>query len=140
MNTRSAAKWNFANFQSPSYSAIFMEYTTPPSYGTTVVSVGGIAVDGQILFANSQSPAVHDETHPDSDNAWPEPSAVTYRWSGKTADGKDATAELSGSLTPRMDRVDVMGELPKFVKNIVVGASGTKPYIYQVIDLLRRRF
>jgi hypothetical protein len=25
-----------------------------------------------------------------------------------------------------------MGEMPKFVKNIVAGASGTKPYIYQV--------
>jgi hypothetical protein len=109
-----------------------MEYTTPPSYGSTVVSVGGIATDGKILFANAMPPVSHDETAPDSDNAWPEPKAVTWKWEGTTADGQAASAVLSGSLGPRTDRVDVMGEMPKFVKNIVAGASGTKPYIYQV--------
>ena len=40
-------------------------------------------------------------------------------------------AELKGSLGLRLDRIDVMGEMPKFVKQIVAGASGAKPYIYQ---------
>jgi len=122
-----AARWSFANFQSESYSAIHMQYITPPSYGSTVVSVGGIATDGKILFAGTMPPVSHDETAPDSDNAWPEPKAVTFKWEG----GADS-AVLSGSLGARTDRVDVMGEMPKFVKNIVSGASGTKPYIYQV--------
>lgn len=104
-----------------------MEYTTPPSYGSTVVSVGGVATDGQILFAGAMPPISHDETAPDSDNAWPEPKAATFKW-----EGSNGSAELSGSLGARTDRVDVMGEMPKFVKNIVAGASGTKPYIYQV--------
>jgi len=121
-----AARWSFANFQSESYSAIHMQYITPPSYGSTVVSVGGIATDGKILFAGTMPPVSHDETAPDSDNAWPEPKAVTFKWEG----GADS-AVLSGSLGARTDRVDVMGEMPKFVKNIVSGASGTKPYIYQ---------
>lgn len=122
-----AARWSFANFQSESYSAIHMQYITPPSYGSTVVSVGGVAVDGKILFAGAMPPVSHDETAPDSDNAWPEPKAVTFKWES----GADS-AVLAGSLGPRTDRVDVMGEMPKFVKNIVSGASGTKPYIYQV--------
>jgi hypothetical protein len=109
-----------------------MEYTTPPSYGNTAVPVGGIAIDGKILFAGAMPAVSHDETAPDSDNAWPEPKAVTWKWEGTTADGQAASAVLSGSLGPRTDRVDVMGEMPKFVKNIVAGASGTKPYIYQV--------
>ena len=127
-----AARWSFANFQSPSYSAIHMEYTTPPSYGKTAVPVGGIAIDGKILIAGPMTPVSHDETAPDSDNSWPEPKAVTWKWEGTTADGQPASAILSGSLGARTDRVDVMGEMPKFVKNIVAGASGTKPYIYQV--------
>jgi hypothetical protein len=122
-----AARWSFANFQSESYSAIHMQYITPPSYGSTVVSVGGIAVDGKILFAGAMPPVSHDETAPDSDNAWPEPKAVTFKWESGAE-----SAVLSGSLGARTDRVDVMGEMPKFVKNIVSGASGTKPYIYQV--------
>lgn len=104
-----------------------MEYTTPPSYGSTVVSVGGVATDGQILFAGAMPPISHDETAPDSDNAWPEPKAATFKW-----EGSNGSAVLSGSLGGRTDRVDVMGEMPKFVKNIVAGAAGTKPYIYQV--------
>jgi hypothetical protein len=109
-----------------------MEYTTPPSYGKTAVPVGGIAIDGKILIAGPMTPVSHDETAPDSDNSWPEPKAVTWKWEGTTADGQPASAVLSGSLGARTDRVDVMGEMPKFVKNIVAGASGTKPYIYQV--------
>ncbi|KAK5121756.1 hypothetical protein LTR85_004631 [Meristemomyces frigidus] len=128
-----AVKWNFANFQSPSYSAVMMEYTTPKSYGETSVVVGGIATESGILMAGA-SPALkveHTEVKGDPDNDWPEPGAVAFTWSGKTQDGKDVTAKLEGSILPRTDRVDVMGELPKFVKQIVAGAAGAKPYIYQ---------
>ncbi|KAK5136618.1 hypothetical protein LTR08_002632 [Meristemomyces frigidus] len=133
-----ASTWNFANFQSPSYSAILMEFTTPKSYGETSVSVGGIVVDGAVLMAGA-SPDLkvkHTEIKGDPDNDWPEPNAVTFNWSGKTHDGKEVTAELAGSIT-RADRVDVMGELPKFVKQIVAGAAGTKPYIYQYTPKLK---
>jgi len=112
-----------------------MEFITPPAYGTTVVTVGGIAVDGEILFAGAAPPVKHNKTAPDSDNEWPEPLDATYEWEGKTSNGDAASAKLSGSLVPRTDRVDVMGELPKFVKTIVAGAAGTKPYIYQVRNI-----
>jgi len=129
-----AAKFNFVNFQSPTYSAILSGYTTPKSYGETVVDAGGIATDGGILIAGATPAmkAVHTEIKGDPDNDWPEPSAITFTWTGKTQDGKDVTAKLEGSILPRTDRIDVMGELPKFVKQIVAGAAGTKPYIYQV--------
>lgn len=117
-----------------------MQYITPPSYGNTVVAVGGIAIDGKILIASAMPPVSHDETSPDSDNAWPEPKVVTWKWEGTSADGQAISAELSGSIGPRTDRVDVMGEMPKFVKNIVSGASGTKPYIYQVCLTVYNRF
>ena len=110
-----------------------MEFTTPPSYGSTSVAVGAIATRGQILFAGASPTTAprHTAVHGDPDNDWPAPAAVEFTWAGRTADGTPASARLAGPLGPRIDRVDVMGELPKFVKQIVAGAAGTKPYIYQ---------
>ncbi|KAK2738988.1 putative cell survival pathways protein [Onygenales sp. PD_40] len=128
-----AARWNFANFQSPTYSAVFMEYTTPPSYGSTVVSVGGIAKDGEIVYAGPLKPAKHLESAADSHNDWPEPKSVKFTWDGKTKDDKPVEGVLEGSLGQRLDRVDVMAEVPGFIKSIVGSVAGTKPYIYQYV-------
>ncbi|KAK8160832.1 oxidative stress survival, Svf1-like protein [Phyllosticta citrichinensis] len=127
-----AARWNFVNFQSPTYSAVMMEFTTPPSYATTTVNVSAIATDGKLIVANPNGTAAHTEKRQDSENDWPEPFAAAFTWNGKTVDGQqDLHAELSGSLGPRTDRVDVMAEVPGFIKTLVASAAGTKPYIYQ---------
>jgi len=127
-----AAKWNFVDFQGPTYSAIMMEFTTPPSYGSTVVNVGGIAKDGELITAGSSNTATHTSSKQDTENDWPEPLEVKFTWSGKAKDGKSVEAIMEGSLDERLDKVDVMAEVPGFVKKIVAGAVGTKPYIYQV--------
>ncbi|GJN66768.1 survival factor 1 [Purpureocillium lilacinum] len=126
-----AARWNFADFQGPNYSAILMEFTTPPSYGTTKVIVGGIVKDGEIIAAGCDMEALHTTVTNDAENEWPEPSHVKFVWSNKDKDGKPVEAIIEGSLGDRVDRVDVMAEVPGFVKKIVAGAAGTKPYIYQ---------
>jgi len=127
-----AARWNFVDFQGPKYSAIMMEYTTPPSYGSTVVNVGGIAQDGEIIIAGTSNSATHTSVRADEESDWPEPSSVRFVWSGETRDGKDVEAVLEGLLEERLDKIDVMAEVPGFVKKIVETAAGTKPYIYQV--------
>ena len=109
-----------------------MEYTTPPSYGSTIVNVGGLATDGQIICAGSDNSAQHTEIKDDLETEWPEPGAIKCLWSGKDKEGKPVKAELIGSLGTRLDRVDVMAEVPGFVKKIIGGVAGTKPYIYQV--------
>jgi Svf1-like C-terminal lipocalin-like domain len=112
-----------------------MEFTTPPSYANTVVNVGAITTvsgtSAEILMAGATNTATHTATTLDEDVDWPEPTAVKYEWNGKTADGKAVTAVLEGELGVRLDRVDVMGELPGFVKALASQASGTRPYIYQ---------
>ena len=108
-----------------------MEYTTPPSYGSTVVNVGGIAQDGNIICAGTTNSAQHMEINNDPDNDWPEPGAVKFMWSGNTADSKSVVAELEGNLGERLDKVDIMAKVPGFVKTLVGGVVGTKPYIYQ---------
>ena len=127
-----AAKWNYCNFHSPNYSAILMNYTTPPSYGETDVTVGGIIKNDQILFtgASPDTKFEHTEVQGDPENDWPAPGAVKFSWQGTTSEGKVGYAVLEGP-TPKTDRIDVMGEMPKFIKQIVAGAAGTKPYIYQ---------
>lgn len=132
-----AARWNFVNFQGPTYSAIMMEFTTPPSYGSTVVNVGGILKDGQIIMAGCANQAIHTTVKGDPDNEWPEPGHAKFIWEGKDKDGKPVEALIETPLGDRVDRVDVMAEVPGFVKKIVAGAAGTKPYIYQVCLLLR---
>jgi hypothetical protein len=127
-----AARWNFANFQGPNYSAIMMEFTTPPSYGSTTVNVGGIVKDGEIVMANCDGEAHHTAVKEDSDNGWPEPTHIKYIWTGKDKDGKTIQAEIGTNVEPQLDRVDVMAEVPGFVKTIVANAAGTKPYVYQV--------
>lgn len=129
-----AAKWNFMNFQTPTYSAIMMDYTTPQAYGRTTVNVGGIAKDGEIICAGASNTARHLAANQDTENDWPEPKAVLYEWEGKTKDGQNVTAEIMGELGPRADRVDVLAHVPGFVKTIVAGVSGTKPFIYQYIS------
>lgn len=108
-----------------------MDFTTPPSYGSTTVNVGGVAVDGKILYAGATNKASHTSVKGDAEVGWPEPDKVSFEWAGKTSEGADFHAALIGDLEHRADRVDVMAEVPKFVKQIVAGAAGTRPYIYQ---------
>ncbi|KAL2691743.1 putative cell survival pathways protein [[Neocosmospora] mangrovei] len=126
-----ASRWNFVNFQGPTYSAVMMEFTSTPSYGSTLVNVGGIAKDGEIIIGGSKNTATHTQVKNDSENDWPEPSHAKYTWSGTDKDGKTIEATSEGPLEERVDRVDVMAEVPGFVKTIVAAAAGTKPYIYQ---------
>lgn len=109
-----------------------MQFTTPPSYGSTTVTVGGIAKDGEIIFAGPLGEVKHLETKGDNINDWPEPTKISFNWKGSTKDGKSVEAVVEGELEDRLDRIDVMAEVPGFVKSIVAAAAGTKPYIYQV--------
>lgn len=108
-----------------------MDFTTPASYASTVVRVSGIATDDKLILAGIDGDVKHTASKQDSDNDWPEPTSVSYHWTGKTSDGKEITADLAGPLGEKFDRVDVMAEVPGFVKAIVASAAGTKPYIYQ---------
>lgn len=131
-----AARWNFVEFQGKDYSAMMMEFTTPTSYASTTVNVGAIVKDGEVVYAGCGNTAEHITTTTDTDNDWPAPEQVKYSWTGKTTDGKALEAIIEGSLNKCLDRVDVMAEVPAFVKSIIAAAAGTKPYVYQVSDFL----
>lgn len=109
-----------------------MEYTTPPSYGSTTVNVGAILKDDEVVYAGTTNKATHTASETDPDSEWPQPTSIKWEWTGKTADGQEISAEVDGALGKRLDRVDVMGEVPGFIKAIAGSVAGTRPYIFQV--------
>ncbi|PLB42076.1 survival factor 1 family protein [Aspergillus candidus] len=126
-----AARWNFVNFQGPTHTAVMMEYTTPPSYGSTVVNVGGIVKDGEVVYAGTTNLASHTASEKDQESEWPAPTSAKWSWEGRSKEPKDVSAEIHGPLGNRLDRVDVMAEVPGFIKSIAGSVAGTRPYIFQ---------
>ncbi|KAK9476584.1 oxidative stress survival, Svf1-like protein [Lipomyces japonicus] len=127
-----AARWNFVNFQGPTTSAVLMEFTTPPSYGSQVVNVGAVVRKDQLLAATIVNTAEHTKVKSDDANGWPEPLEVKFTWSGVQPESlTPLQATLEGAIPNLVERVDVMSEIPAFVKKVVAGVAGTKPYIYQ---------
>ncbi|SCW01231.1 LAFE_0D07998g1_1 [Lachancea fermentati] len=139
MKPHHAAKsWNFLNFQSKTHSAVLMQFTTPKSYANTEISVGIICKGDEIVAVTTDNVVEH--LNPEIDSVgWPIPKEIEIRFTGIPADVKDedvesaptVTAVVKGPLKQLVERVDVMSEIPNFVKNIVSGVAGTKPYIYQ---------
>ncbi|CAR23167.1 Svf1p [Lachancea thermotolerans CBS 6340] len=139
MKPHHAAKaWNFLNFQSETHSAVLMEFTTPKSYANTKICVGILCDKKDIIAVTIDNNFEHLDTKIDS-VGWPVPHKIDVSFKGVKSDVSDeevataspVTALASGPLEQLVERVDVMSEIPSFVKNIVSGVAGTKPYIYQ---------
>lgn len=119
-----AATWDFLNYQSENYSAVIMEFTTPISYARTKVSVGMVLnSDGKVIVATKNIDTKHLNERHDEESGWEVPQAISYDFDGKV--------QVKGELKNLIERVDVMAEIPGFVKSIASAASGTKPYIFQ---------
>ncbi|CCC70796.1 hypothetical protein NCAS_0F03120 [Naumovozyma castellii] len=147
MKPHHAAKaWNFLYFHSKDYSAVLMEYTTPKSYANTKVSVGILTSDKEVLALTTDNTVSH--LNPEIDSVgWNIPKNLKVEFKGVKStltdeevennnlpDSDKVTATVEGPLRNLVQRIDVMGEVPGFVKNIVSGVAGTKPYIYQYAD------
>jgi Svf1-like C-terminal lipocalin-like domain/Svf1-like N-terminal lipocalin domain len=128
-----ACRWNFGNFQGKSVSAVMMEFTTPPSYGSQVVNIGGIVTeDGAIVAAMIENAAIHITTSKDEETGWDVPTSLELSWLGQTKDGVEVAATTESNLENMVERVDVLAEIPAVVKAFIAGIAGTKPFIYQV--------
>ena len=134
MKPHHAAKsWNFLNFQSENFSAVQMEFTTPRSYATTKVNVAILASKDKIIATSINNNVEHLNSEVD-EVGWPVPKAITFNFTSGTDDA--VVAKVGGELPQLVERVDVMAEIPQFVKNIVSGVAGAKPYIYQFCNTL----
>ncbi|GMF05449.1 unnamed protein product [[Candida] boidinii] len=110
-----------------------MEFTTPKSYNNTKVSVGMVVNSkGEIISAsmNNQNKTIHLNSEID-EIGWPIPHKIEFILNGLNNKNEKILTKCYGDLIKLSERVDVMAEIPQFVKNIVSGVAGTKPYIYQ---------
>lgn len=131
MKPHHAAKaWNFLNFQSESYSAVQMEFTTPRSYANTKINIAILTSNNKILSCSVNNEIVHENAEVD-EVGWPVPKSITFNFDGVNDENKKVVGKVYGDLKTLVERVDVMAEIPQFIKNIATGVSGTKPYIYQ---------
>ncbi|GME73848.1 unnamed protein product [[Candida] boidinii] len=128
-----AATWNFLNYNSDNYSVVIMEFTTPKSYHYTKVSVGMVVnAKGEVISAsmNDDNKTIHLDSEID-EIGWPIPHKIEFILNGENSKNEKISTKCYGDLIKLSERVDVMAEIPQFVKNIVSGVAGTKPYIYQ---------
>jgi hypothetical protein len=124
-----AATWDFLNYQSKNYSVVIMEFTTPPAYNKTKVSTAMVVdKNGKIILGTLNNETKHLNCKIDEISGWNVPTKISYTMKDIK---NNLEIEVQGDLKNLCERVDVMAEIPQFVKNIVSGVAGTKPYIFQ---------
>lgn len=141
-----ATQWNYANFQAQGQDTALalMDYTTQPGYGSKLVSVGSVTLNGELVSVTIDNMSKHTKTTKDAETSYDAPEEIEYTWTGKTITGdKDVHAKLviSNLGTQRdqgglIEKVDVLGEVPILIKKFVNVVAQTKPYIYQVSSVL----
>ncbi|KPV74253.1 uncharacterized protein RHOBADRAFT_27731 [Rhodotorula graminis WP1] len=158
-----AAKWNFCNFQTvapkdgnddDAVSLILMEFTTPPGYGSKVVTVGSVVVGDKLVCVSAGGSGVvggaqaqHLDAVVDAETGYAAPGAIKFSWEGarledgKPAGGSDSkvhatvqydlvTDKAKYDTRGLVEKVDVLGQIPYLIRKFVNYAAGTKPYIY----------
>lgn len=138
-----AARWNFLNFQGPTFSAILMEFTTPSSYHHEKSSIGCVVKDNKLISTAVNCTTKHLTTDRD-DVGWPQPTSIEFDINGPKIESSDGDIEkniveatVKGPISNLVRRIDVMAEIPHFLKKVASGVSGTKPYIYQYSNKLK---
>jgi hypothetical protein len=103
-----AAKWNFANFQSPAaggegVSLTMMEFTTTPAYGSKKVNIGSVVVGDKLVAVTAGgdgvvrgSVAEHVDALVDVETGYAAPGAIKYLWEGAKLGGEGDTVKFSG--------------------------------------------
>jgi len=144
-------------------SAIQMEFTTIDAYGKrgagsgfAKVNVGSVVVGGKLATVTAQttwpgedqkegvvSKATHAHQVLDPDTGYQQPAEITFEWSGPSVvSGSEGTVEAKvvvnvgppSAPNGLIEKVDVLAEIPTFVKAVVSYVAGTKPYIYQWVN------
>jgi len=126
-----ASRWNFVNFQSDVASLSMCEFETTPHYGSKKINQGSLIVNNKLVGVSVKNAAQFMETELDPETNYNIPTKIKYTWEGKTLEtDEDFSAFLEIKLGVPMDKIDVLNEVPYFLKKIVQ-AFVAKPYVYQ---------
>lgn len=153
---------NFQSFEHGGVSAIQMEFKTCKSHGKhgagsggVYINIGSLVVGGKLAAVTAETkwpdeeqaekPVISRATHLnlvlDPDTKYEVPTGVEFQWQGPSLSSPEPLkakihVELGDVGHPKglIEKVDVLAEIPYFVKVAVNYMAGTKPYIYQWIN------
>lgn len=137
-----AKEWKFVWFVNEKESLVLMQFQTPRSYANGIVSTAIITDEDKVICCPVENDTILVDEYKDEETGWSFAKEIDYKFKGhliKDEEEEEAKVdadsavefELKGPLTTVIERVDVMNEVPQFVKNIVSGVAATKPFIYQ---------
>lgn len=151
-----ASRWNFANFYSPpsdptssadqqdSVALLMMEFTTTAQHNHRKVNVGSVVVNGELVAVTmggsdvpegSGNKAEHQQLQLDQDTGYNTPRNLNFVWAGPAISDRSKTVKANVQFDTSKglaEKVDVLAEIPYFIKKVVNVVSGAKPYIYEV--------
>ncbi|GES74237.1 oxidative stress survival, Svf1-like protein [Rhizophagus clarus] len=126
-----ASRWNFVNFQSDVTSLSMCEFETTPHYGSKKINQGSLVVNNKLVGVSVKNMAQFLETSLDPETKYDVPTKIKYTWEGRILEtNEEFSAFLELKLDVLMDKIDVLNEVPYFLKKIVQ-AFVAKPYVYQ---------
>ncbi|CAI4046456.1 uncharacterized protein SKDI_12G2580 [Saccharomyces kudriavzevii IFO 1802] len=119
---KAASKWNFLCFNGRKRSMMCIEFTTTKEYGSTTVTIWAVSDKEKILEVGS---SVNDHavkfpsTQEDKQNGWKYPTSIAF------------PRGFEESNLRLVNRYDIMGEVPAFIRSIAENLANMKPFIYQ---------
>jgi hypothetical protein len=117
-----ASRWNFVSFQSDDASLSMCEFETTPYYGSKKVNQGSLTVANKLVGVSVKNKAQFLETMLDPDTQYNIPTKIKYTWEGTTLEtNENFSVSLNIKLDVLMDKIDVLNEIPYFLKKIVQG-------------------
>lgn len=100
--------------------------------GQTETPIAGVypAPPAQDVCAAEHLNAAKDEL-----TGYMAPHGLTFKWAGARTDGQGsakAAVTVDDAMSGLVEKVDVLAELPVFLKKALTAMTGAKPYIFQV--------
>ncbi len=122
-----ASRWNFINFQSDVAALSMCEFETTPQYGSKKVNQGSLVLNNKLVGVFKDNKAIFLKKEFDRHTGYDIPSEIRYTWEGKILEtNEDFSAFIDIKLDVLMDRIDVLNEVPYFLKKIVQGKKKVK--------------
>ncbi|KAJ3075139.1 putative cell survival pathways protein [Podochytrium sp. JEL0797] len=129
---QNVSRWNFVNFQNEADALMLYEFDLPKSGDSSgiVTSQGCIVRNGKTFAITTDNRALHVQTATDPMSKYDIPTQILAVWKGKTLDdGVDVKIEISTMLDNNLERIDVLAELPFFLRKLIQKFV-TAPFVF----------
>ena len=126
---------NVTKIDQPIRSLFMIQMQSSPAYNGEVINYG-YYFDGKKLRAvtSKDNEIIYSKIKCDRETGYCVPEHFDYRWNGVDMEGKLFKAVVSGTPSSRIARIDLLENLPMFLRKIVESLCPARPYIYQTLN------